>query len=120
MVEQNMAERGSEMTMPNASGGATEATVPAVGFDGDAPAAGRARDRLYRLDPVFYIIGAVVGIGFLVALFGTYVMPNPAVILAGTIILVVAVVAWIFAALFMIGVMLKRWFRGGGKTAKLR
>jgi len=69
-----------------------------------------------RLDQSFYVITAVVGVGFLVVLFGAYVIPNLVAILVGTIIIVVGVIAWIFAALLMIATMLKSLFSRGGKT----
>ena len=69
----------------------------------------------YSLDRIFYICGAIAGVGFLVTLFGAYVTPNLAAILAGTIIIIVGVVAWIVTALLMTAIMVKSLLgRGGG------
>lgn len=79
-------------------------------------AAARPRRAFDWLDYAFYAIGGVVGIGFLMVLFGAYLVPNLVVILVGTIIVIVGVVAWIIAALLMIAIMLKSLFSRGGRT----
>ena len=112
------------MTMPNASGGATEANVPApaTGLPAgpaeqlDATAGGRRRDEWYWLNRTFYIIGAVAGIGFLLVLLGAYAISNDAIVLAGTIVITLAVMAWICAAVVMIAMMLRDLLRLGRKT----
>jgi hypothetical protein len=62
------------------------------------------------LNLAFLSIGAVAAIGLLVVLFGAYVMRpgNDGVIIAGAIVLLAAVVAWIFVALFMVGHLLRQ------------
>ena len=52
-----------------------------------------------------FSIGGVAALGLVVVLFGAYLLQseNTGVIVAGTIILMLAVIAWIFAALVMIG-----------------
>ncbi len=91
-------------------------SVEQIGVGDGVPAAVSLRRPLAWLDYAFYAIGGVVGIGFLVALFGAYLIPNLVVILVGTIILIMGVIAWILAALLMIAIMLKSLFSRGGKT----
>ncbi|MDE0212640.1 MAG: hypothetical protein OXL37_04680 [Chloroflexota bacterium] len=102
-----------------AGGFPTEAQVPANSAEQagvGVSAAARPHRSFSWLDYAFYVIGGVVGIGFLVVLFGAYLVPNLVVILVGTIIVIVGVVAWILAALLMIAIMLKSLFSRGGKT----
>ncbi len=79
------------------------------------------RDQFFRLDRAFYGAGTIVGIGFLVTLFGAYVVPNTATILSGTIIVIIGLIIWILAGLMMIALMLKslkRTFSVRGKTVR--
>lgn len=104
-----------------AGGFPTEAQVPAnsaeqVGVSDDASAATRLHRPFGWLDYAFYASGGVVGIGFLVVLFGAYLIPDLVAILVGTVIVIVGVVAWILAALLMIAIMLKSLFSRGGRT----
>lgn len=94
-------------------------SVEQVGVGVGVSVATRPRRPFGWLDYAFYAIGGIVGIGFLVVLFGAYLIPNLVVILVGTVIVIVGVVAWIFAALLMIAIMLKRFFSRGGKTIEL-
>ncbi|MYC32428.1 MAG: hypothetical protein F4X64_04550 [Chloroflexi bacterium] len=63
-------------------------------------------------------MGTTAAIGFLVALGGAYLaaIPNPGAILAGTIIVLLAAIAWIVAGLFVIISIAVGWFTSCGKT----
>ena len=93
------------------SAGVTETVVPA-GQSGGYP----------RLDAAFYILAAAIGAGFLVTLFGTYVVPSALTVLAGVVIIVVAISLWIVAAFvllwLLIKLLIKRRFRGAGNTSR--
>ena len=69
---------------------------------------GSAVDRW--LNFALFSIGGVAAAGLVVVLFGAYLMEtnNDGVIVAGTIILLLAVVAWIFAALIMTGDLIRK------------
>lgn len=73
------------------------------------------RDPFSRLNRTFYVIGAIAGIGFLVFLFGAYAVPEIwsgqegiTAMIAGAIVVVVSVVAWIVAVTIMISMIIKR------------
>ena len=82
-------------------------------------AGGRApRDEFHWLNRIFYIIGAIAGIGFLVVLFGAYAVPEiwinqqgTTIVVVGTIVITLAVIAWIAAAVVMISMIIKRLIR---------
>ncbi len=82
---------------PAEAGGAPPETGPRelTELGDDAYGSVRPRDKFDRLDPVFYFSAAVACIGAVVALLGTYVTPNIVVVFAGTIIIALALVAWI-------------------------
>ena len=117
------------MVAPGTSSGSVEASSfasetqtasnPAnpVGVNGGATT---RRDEFYGLNRAFYIAAAVACIGFLVILFGTYAIPNPATVVAGTLIAALAAIAWIILASIMIAFMAKSLFRGRGKTPSPR
>ena len=74
----------------------------------------RSRDEFYWLNRIFYIIGAIAGVGFLVVLFGEYAVPKTwvnqqgtTIVLVGMIVIILAVIAWIIAAAVMISMMIK-------------
>ena len=76
------------------------------------------RDEFYWLNRIFYIIGAIAGVGFLVVLFGAYAVPKiwvnqqgTTIVLVGAIVITLAVIAWITAAAVMISMMIKRLIR---------
>ena len=73
------------------------------------------RDEFDWLNRAFYIIGAIAGIGFLVVLFGAYAVPKlwvnqegTTIVVVGTIVMTLAVIAWIAAAAIMITMIIKR------------
>ena len=108
------------MTTPSASSssidtGNLSGAKPAGQAGGDGSGQLR-RDELPWLNPAFYAIGAIAGVGFLVAMFGIYIIPNLVAIFAGTIIVVLSVIAWIIVALLMIAAMLKQLFSPRGRT----
>ncbi len=57
------------------------------------------------LNFALFSIGGVAAVGLVVILFGAYLMEpeNTGAIVAGTIILMLAVIAWVFTALIMVG-----------------
>ena len=57
-----------------------------------------------------FSIGGVAALGLVVVLFGAYITPNDAAIISGTIIMLIAVVAWLLAACFVIVDIVKQWF----------
>ena len=118
------------MTTPhaqNTSTGADQpASVPRISPDGvEQPGAGenapapRAADRWWHT--AFYIIGAVACVGFVIVLAGVYVVSDTsrvseALIIAGTIIITIAAIAWIAVSVCMIAAMSKGLLKGGRKT----
>ena len=62
------------------------------------------------LNFALFSIGGVAAIGLVVILFGAYLMgkENTGVIVSGTIILMLAVIAWIFTGLIMVGNLIWR------------
>lgn len=76
------------------------------------------RDEFYWLNRAFYVIGAVAGIGFLVVLFGAYAVPEiwvnqpgTTIVVTGTIVMTLAMIAWIITAAVMISMIIKRLIR---------
>ena len=65
------------------------------------------RDGFFWLNRAFYIIGAIAGVGFLVALVGAYVVPEDTTLVVGTIIFLASVALWIIAATIMIVMIAK-------------
>ena len=59
---------------------------------------------------VVLIIGGIAAIGFIVALAGAYLIDNVPTILAGTIVTLVAAIAWIMVSIFWMGNVIKRRF----------
>lgn len=65
-----------------------------------------------------FIFGGVAAIGFLVVIFGEYLIPNLAVILAGTIIISLAGIAWGLTSLMLIYRLVTRWLTSDGIANK--
>ena len=110
------------MAMPEAqrdsieAGGIPSETTLLTDLSQQANVGGRGpRDEFYWLNRTFYIIGAIAGIGFLAVLFGAYAVPEiwvnqqgTTIVVVGTIVMTLAVIAWIIAAVVMISMMIKR------------
>lgn len=67
------------------------------------------RDRYFWLTRAFYLIGVLAGVGFVVILLGAYAIPvmfanldGVNMVLAGTIIVILAVVGWIVSGAILI------------------
>ncbi len=102
------------MSTPNMPVNSIEASSPSNDapepVSGGASPAGSGRPRENSntsnwLNFVLFSIGGVAAIGLVVILFGAYLIgpDNAGVIVAGTIILMLAVIAWIFTGLIMVG-----------------
>ena len=65
------------------------------------------RDGYFWLNRAFYIIGAIAGVGFLIVLFGAYAIQDDTTLIAGTTVIVLAVVAWIITTIVMVAMMFK-------------
>ena len=60
-----------------------------------------SRRKMRRLTLASCIIGAVAAVGLLVTLFGAYVVEEDSVVVAGTIIITSAAIAWIVGTVIM-------------------
>ena len=56
-----------------------------------------------------FSIGGVAALGLVVVLFGAYMTPHDTLIVIGTIILLLAVVAWLLAACLVMANIAKQW-----------
>ena len=63
------------------------------------------RDGYFWLNRAFYVIAAVAGVGFLIVLFGAYAIQDDTTLIAGTTVIVLAVVAWIITTIIMVAMM---------------
>ena len=72
------------------------------------------------LNFALFSIGGVAAVGLVVILFGAYLMEseNAGVIIAGTIILMVAVIAWILTALIMVGDLIRKLVTSRGNKPR--
>ena len=72
------------------------------------------------LNFALFSIGGVAAIGLVVILFGAYWMEpeNTGVIVAGTIILMLAVITWIFTGLIMVGSLIWRMINSRGNKPR--
>ena len=72
------------------------------------------------LNLALFSIGGVAAIGLVVILFGAYLIKpeNINVIVAGTIILMLAVMAWIFTALLMVGDLIWKMITSRGNKQR--
>lgn len=72
------------------------------------------------LNFALFSIGGVAAMGLVVILFGAYLMEpqNAGVIVSGTIILMIAVIAWIFAGLTMVGNVIWKLITSRGITPR--
>ena len=67
------------------------------------------------LMPAVFIIGGVAAIGLVIVALGAYLAPNApnlAAVTAGVAIMLLAAIAWIFAATYLIASLVKQWFTG--------
>ena len=67
------------------------------------------------LVPAVFIIGGVAAIGLVIVALGAYLAPNApnlAAVTAGVAIMLLAAIAWIFAAAYLIARIVKRRFTG--------
>ena len=117
MSTPNMRASSIEEISPssNPSGpAASEASSVGAG----APKGGPAVSNWLNL--ALFSIGGVAAIGLVVILFGAYLIEpvNTGVIVAGTIILMLAVIAWIFTALTMVGILVWKLITSRGNKAR--
>ena len=106
-IQRNSIDAGNLPPEPDSSAGPTQRI---------GGAAGRPLRNVHWLDRIFYISGAIAGIGFLVVLFAAYLVPSLVAILVGTILISLGVIAWIFTALLLIFIMLKSLLGRGGSS----
>ena len=83
--------------------------TPSTELGPDTPVAEHRAKRDWWNFAIFSI-GGVAALGLVVVLFGAYLTPNDTAIISGTIIMLIAVIAWIFAVCFVIVDVVKRWF----------
>ena len=96
------------MATPNTSGSETEHHIPGA-------ATTATRD---WWNFAIFSIGGVAALGLVVVLFGAYLTPNDTLIVSGTIIMLLAVIAWILAACYVLVTIAKRWFTPGDKKSR--
>ena len=82
--------------------------TPSTELGHDDPVAERHAKRDWWNFAIFSI-GGVAALGLVVVLFGAYITPHDTVIVSGTIILLLAVVAWILAACIVVANVAKQW-----------
>ena len=83
--------------------------TPSTELEPDAPVAeSRAKRDWWNF--AIFSIGGVAALGLVVVLFGAYLTPSDTAIISGTIIMLIAVIAWILAVCFVIVDVVKRWF----------
>lgn len=103
------------MSTPNTHSGSIEGKAPGLEMQAPAEQANfqesnrTPRDGYFWLNRAFYIIGAIAGVGCIVVLIGAYVIPKLSVgldganaVLAGTLVIVLAVSAWIATTVIMV------------------
>ena len=91
--------------------------TPSTEMGHDAPVAEHRAKRDWWNFAIFSI-GGVAALGLVVVLFGAYLIPNNAAIISGTIIMLVAVIAWFFSVCFVIVDVAKQWFVIRGKRSR--
>ena len=93
----------------DAGGFPSETTLPANPNEQVGGNSGelQPRDGYFWLNRAFYIIGAVAGVGFLIVMLGAYAIQDDATLIAGTTVIVLAVVAWIITTIVMVAMMSK-------------
>ena len=83
--------------------------TPSTELGHNAPVTeGRAKRDWWNF--AMFSIGGLAALGLVVVLFGAYLTPNDSAIISGTIIMLIAVIAWILAVCFVIVDVVKRWF----------
>ncbi len=95
--------------------------TPSTELGHDAPVAeSRAKRDWWNF--AMFSIGGVAALGLVVVLFGAYLVQpeNIGLIVGGTIVLMLAVIAWIFTAFAMIGISVWQWITVRGKKARKR
>ena len=91
--------------------------TPSTELGHDAPVAeSRAKRDWWNF--AMFSIGGVAALGLVVVLFGAYLTPNDTAIISGTIIMLIAVIAWILAACFVIIDVVKQWLIIRGKRSR--
>ena len=105
-----------EESPPSDPSGPASSESSAVGAG--APKGGSAVSNWLNL--ALFSIGGVAATGLVMILFGAYLIEpaNTSVIVAGTIILMLAVIAWIFTALTMIGTLTWKLITSRGIKAR--
>ena len=117
------------MSTPNMRASSIEASSPsndpAVPVSGETSPVGASAPKRNQavnnwLNLALFSIGGVAAVGLVVILFGAYLMKpvNAGVIVAGTIILMLAVIAWIFTALAMISTLIWKLITSRGNKAR--
>ena len=105
------------MSTPSMHVGSTEASSPSsesagpVSSKASLAGAGPPKENAPAgnwLNLALFSIGGVAAVGLVVVLFGAYLIKpeNTGIIVAGAIILLLAVIAWIFTALTMVGLLI--------------
>ena len=119
------------MSTPNVPASSIETGSPSSDLSGpvpgDAPRVGsgglkEVTDGHNWSNVALFSIGGVAAIGLVIVLSGAYLVKPESVtmIVAGTVILMLAVIAWIFTALAMIGSLIWRLITSRGKKARKR
>ena len=117
------------MSTPNMRASSIEANSPssdpAASASGEATPVGAGAPKgdpavNNWLNLALFSIGGVAAIGLVVILFGAYLLKpaNTGVIVSGAIILMLAIIAWIFAALTMIGNLLWKIINSRGNKPR--
>ena len=83
--------------------------TPSTELEPDAPVMEQHAKRDWWNFAIFSI-GGVAAWGLVVVLFGAYLTPSDTAIISGTIIMLIAVIAWILAVCFVIIDVVKQWF----------
>ena len=116
------------MTTPDVQSNSIETDAPSQGAVPDPFTVGRlasdtgegiiASAETDWISTASFIFGGIVAVGFLVVIFGEYVIPNLVVVLVGTAIISLAGIGWGVAALILIFRLAKRWFTSDAVVRK--
>ena len=108
------------MSTPNMDGNSTEVDAANVDHIADPGMVGildstsdkgkAASGESDWINTASFIFGGIVAVGFLLVVFGEYLVSSSAVVLAGTAVISLGGIAWGLAALVLVSRMIKRWF----------
>ncbi len=66
-----------------------------------------------------FVLAGICGLGLLVVVFGAYLIRSDALLLIGAGIMCLGAIGWVFVAILMVGIIVKRWLTFPGTSDKV-